>query len=169
MKARRTYGEQEAKNPGRWLSRTDAFDSLVGACRTAGGMRGLRDELLIRLGLLGLRLNELHLLTVGSYDRTAAVLRLVGKSHKPAEVHLSPTAIRLLDEWLAAYAAAVPLSDELPLLCPTRPRLPDAVQWGVALGGIGGWAIVLHAPGRGGTALPGGRTRGAAGRRLRAR
>jgi len=54
----RVYGKVQASRPARWLTHEEAFDRLVGACRDGTDL-GLRDEVLIRLGLAGMRAAEI--------------------------------------------------------------------------------------------------------------
>ncbi|MDA8048151.1 MAG: hypothetical protein M0Z30_23430 [Actinomycetota bacterium] len=53
----RLYGKVHAPRLARWLSHEEAFYRLVGACRDGTDL-GLRDEVLIRLGLAGIPLKS---------------------------------------------------------------------------------------------------------------
>ncbi|HZU73068.1 MAG TPA: hypothetical protein VE990_09905, partial [Acidimicrobiales bacterium] len=63
----KTYGKVQARNPGRWLTREEAYVLLIGACQD-GTLHGLRDEIGLRLGLSGMRLSEIVNLTWGGFD-----------------------------------------------------------------------------------------------------
>lgn len=52
----------QGTHPARWLSYEEAYGRLVGAC-SDGSLVGVRDELAIRLGLLGVRSAEAVRLT----------------------------------------------------------------------------------------------------------
>lgn len=53
----KTYGKVQGRHPARWLTYGEAYGRLVGACQD-GSWAGVRDELAIRLGLLGVRAAE---------------------------------------------------------------------------------------------------------------
>jgi integrase len=110
---RRTYGKVQAKNPGRWLTRTQAFDDLVAACQN-GTILGLRDELIIRLGLNGLRLSEIRNLRVGNL-RQLPTLTWTGKGRKPRTATLGPALLDVITRYLDAYPN---FSNDDPLICP---------------------------------------------------
>lgn len=59
---RRPNGKVQGTHPARWLSYEEAYGRLVGAC-SDGSLVGVRDELAIRLGLLGVRSAEAVRLT----------------------------------------------------------------------------------------------------------
>ena len=61
---RRTFGKVQSKHPGRWLTHEQAYGQLVGSCQD-GTIIGLRDEIILRLGLAGMRLAEIGSLTIG--------------------------------------------------------------------------------------------------------
>ena len=50
----RLYGKVQSKHPARWLTHDEAFGRLLGVCAGDGEV-DLRDELVLRLGLAGLR------------------------------------------------------------------------------------------------------------------
>ncbi|MGA2521985.1 MAG: hypothetical protein ABSG81_14355, partial [Acidimicrobiales bacterium] len=49
----RIYGKRQGKHPARWLSHDEAFERLLATCADDGD-RGMRDEVLLRLGLAGM-------------------------------------------------------------------------------------------------------------------
>jgi len=109
---RRTYGKVQAKHPGRWLTSEEAYGRLVGAC-CDGTMIGLRDELVIRLGLLGMRLSEIGSLPVSAVGLLPAIT-WTGKGRTPRRV----TAGAALQEALGRYLRAYPeVQPESPLIC----------------------------------------------------
>ncbi|HVM63698.1 MAG TPA: hypothetical protein VMU14_02470, partial [Acidimicrobiales bacterium] len=59
----RTYGREQGQNPARWLT-TAECERLVASC-AAGTPHDQRDEVVLRLGLLGLRAEEIRTLTHG--------------------------------------------------------------------------------------------------------
>ena len=98
----KTYGKQQARHPARFLTR-DQADLLLAACQD-GTWVGSRDQLLVRLGLLGVRANEIVHLTFGALhpdDR----LRWIGKSNRARCVTPGPNLLALLPRW-ERYAAA---------------------------------------------------------------
>jgi integrase len=99
----KTYGRAQAPTPARWLTRHEAFDVLVPACQD-GTLPGLRDELLIRLGLSGLRATELANLTFGS--RTGNTLRWTGKARRPRTITIGSTLSAVWDTWTHHYRRA---------------------------------------------------------------
>jgi integrase len=109
---RRTYGKVQAKNPGRWLSHEEAYFRLIPAC-TDGTLIGLRDEIVIRLGLLGLRLSEIGSLTLDDL-RHLPTISWTGKGHKPRKATAGSAFCDVLDCYLRAYPDPRPSS---PLLC----------------------------------------------------
>jgi len=60
----RLYGKVQAKHPARWLTHEEAFGRLLAGCQADGNV-GMRDELVLRLGLAGVRAAEIIALTVG--------------------------------------------------------------------------------------------------------
>ncbi|HET9691117.1 MAG TPA: tyrosine-type recombinase/integrase [Acidimicrobiales bacterium] len=112
----KTYGKVQAAHPARWLTYDEAYVRLLGACRD-GTTVGLRDELAIRLGLLGIRSSEVARLRWGS---VAAHGRLwwTGKGRRDRTVTAGPTLVALLEEWRTVYSLALGrrVADDDPLL-----------------------------------------------------
>jgi integrase len=133
----RTYGKVQARNPGRWLTRDEAYGRLIGACREDDSLLGLRDEIGIRMGLLGmraaevagLRLEHLHL------NSTPPVIAWTGKGHKPRRVVPGEALLSRLSHWFDAYATALerPPSPGEPILCRGVNRRRNCLRWGVPL------------------------------------
>ena len=129
----RTYGKVQAANPGRWLTRDQAFGALVEACQD-GTLPGLRDELIVRLGLTGLRCSEIAGITVGAFSQTHQIT-WTGKKSKPRRAVAGTTLLAVLDRYLGLYPAHRPSS---PLICGIPqgsfgPAGPDRLLWGTAL------------------------------------
>ncbi len=109
---RRTYGKVQGHNPGRWLTYEQAFVQLLGACQR-DGIVGLRDELVLRFGLAGLRLGEIAHLCVDNL-RHAPTLTWTGKGHTPRQATLGKTFVARIDRYLNEYSDPTPAS---PLIC----------------------------------------------------
>ncbi|HLI72392.1 MAG TPA: hypothetical protein VKU86_00840 [Acidimicrobiales bacterium] len=60
----RLYGKVQGRYPARWLTHDQAFGSLLAACADHGEL-GMRDELVLRLGLAGMRAAEIIHLRIG--------------------------------------------------------------------------------------------------------
>jgi integrase len=113
---RRTYGKVQARNPGRWLSHHEAYGVLIGTCQD-GTIVGLRDEIVIRFGLAGLRLSEIQRLTLDNL-RHLPTITWTGKGHKPRQATAGASLCRAIDRYLAAYRIAIPnLAASSPLIC----------------------------------------------------
>ncbi len=57
------YGKLQGKYPARWLTHEEAHGKLLGTCETSD--IGHRDELVLRLGLAGMRVAEITSLRLG--------------------------------------------------------------------------------------------------------
>jgi integrase len=128
---RRTYGKVQARNPGRWLTYEEAYGRLVGSCRD-GTIVGARDEIVIRLGLLGMRLAEITSLNVDNLRQLPAIT-WTGRGHKPRRTTAGRALREALDFYLAAYGDLSPTS---PLVCrevlgAARQGGPHRLDWGV--------------------------------------
>jgi integrase len=98
---RRTYGKVQAANPGRWLTWDEAYDTLLGACRD-GTAVGRRDELVLRFGLMAMRLAEISGLVVGNLARLPTIT-WTGKGHRPRRATAGRAMCVLLRHWLDDY------------------------------------------------------------------
>ncbi len=103
---RRTYGKAQAVNPARWLDRAEAFATLVPACQD-GTDAGLRDELVIRLGLAGMRATEIGTLTVGDLDLRGNHVTWTGKGYKARRVAIGTQLRGVIVAYLDRYSQAV--------------------------------------------------------------
>ena len=161
---RPTYGKAQSHYPPRWLTRDEAFGSLLAAIDSTTPI-GLRDEIVLRLGLSGVRAQEITALTVGDVrelhtDRPS--LHWMGKRYKPLHISLGRATADALRRYLADYAAALgcPPAADAPLICRSRngrnpKRTPRQLAWGVGLAqGASGraavWNIVTAAAERAG-------------------
>jgi len=130
----RTAGKVQGHYRGRCLSHDEAFQRLIDACKD-GTWKGSRDQLIIRLGLLGLRRAEIARLTMGNL--VGGELQWMGKGNRPRTVHVGPTLAALLRRWTETYARQLgrTLRESDPLLCASRPgpqrtKSPRAILWG---------------------------------------
>lgn len=156
---RPTYGKAQSPNPPRWLTHGEAFEALLGAVDRDTPM-GLRDEIVIRLGLSGVRAQEITALVVGDVrdlesDRPS--LHWMGKRYKPLSIVLGAGTAATLRRYLTDYAAALghPPAADAPLVCRSRngrnPMLrPRQLAWGTgfaqgASGRAAVWNIVTAA------------------------
>jgi integrase len=82
---------------------------------------GLRDEIIVRLGLSGVRVSEIGTLTVGAVDLAQPLVSFIGKGHKPRKVTPGETLVVLLSEYVRRYEHAVgTLWPDMPLICQER-------------------------------------------------
>ncbi len=98
---KRTYGKAQSANPGRWLTHDQAFGALL-AAGNDGTLPGLRDELIIRLGLTGLRCSEIAGITVGAFSQRPQIT-WTGKKSKPRRATAGATLLVVLDRHLDHY------------------------------------------------------------------
>lgn len=135
---RTTYGRAQAKNPGRWLTYDEAYGRLIGACQD-GTETGLRDEGVIRFGLLAMRAVEIARLPVSAWsDGDNPFIRWTGKGRKPRTAEPGDRTTRFVRAWLTAYEAAIgqALTPNLPLFCRSaRGSKARRIEWGQPLGG----------------------------------
>jgi integrase len=126
---RRTYGKVQDKNPGRWLTKDEAYGQLIHACQD-GTVLGLRDEIMLRLGLTGMRRAELTRLTLHDVERLP-MITWTGKGHKPRKTTAGQTLVTCITRYLSWYDDAAP---DKPLLC-RRPQgnstnTAGRLEWG---------------------------------------
>lgn len=106
----------QAKNPARFLTYEQAFIQLVGACHD-GTDTGLRDELVIRLGLSGMRCNEIATIPVSAID-TLPELHWIGKGNRPRRLSSGPAFSTALIRWMELRRKQCPPSRDDALLLP---------------------------------------------------
>jgi integrase/recombinase XerC len=128
-----TAGKTSPKGfPARWLTYEEAFSTMAGACDETD--TGLRDELVIRLGLLGMRSSEIRTATLAGLSLSAPSLTFMGKGRKAATLPLPARLVELLTEWVRRYPQEHQ-SESSPLLCPNgRGGLQNnAIAWGTQM------------------------------------
>jgi integrase/recombinase XerC len=119
--------------PARWLTHDQAFGTLLDACRD-DTEPGLRDELVIRLGLAGVRAAEIINLRLGNLRREDGTRRLdwIGKASRSRVIVPGPALIALLEDYLARYETALrrTLRPADPLVCREKPGAGNGLAWG---------------------------------------
>lgn len=116
----RLYGKVQAPRPARWLSHNEAFGQLIGACRDGTDL-GLRDEVLIRLGLAGMRSAEIIHLRMADLrlDEDEPRIEWIGKKRRARRIVAGPSLVATLDALRARREALLGrslLRDE-PVIC----------------------------------------------------
>jgi len=101
----KTYGKVQDANPARWLTAEEAFGSLIGACRD-DTQRGVRDEIIVRLGLSGMRQAEIHRLRWLDVDQSARIIRWQGKGNKARSTVPGRTLLAVLAAWRQMWTDA---------------------------------------------------------------
>jgi integrase len=118
----KVYGKAQSANPGRWLTYDEAYGALVAVCQD-GTLIGLRDELVIRFGLSGMRRAEIATLT-WRHLASLPTIQWPGKGNRPRRMTAGPDLMAALTTWRNAYPDPQP-SD--PVICGcttgTRPRI----------------------------------------------
>jgi integrase len=116
----RLYGKVQGVRPARWLSRSEAFEQLIGACRDGTDL-GLRDEALIRLGLAGMRAAEIIHLQVGDLrlHDLGARIEWIGKKRRARVIVPGPSLIATLDALFDRRQQLLgrPLRPDEPVIC----------------------------------------------------
>ena len=93
-----TYGKVQQKNPARFLTHHEAFVMLVGACQD-GTDNGLRDEIIIRLGLSGMRVSEIAALTLDDVTQLPRI-QWIGKGHRSRQLVAGQALCEAIGTWL---------------------------------------------------------------------
>jgi integrase len=134
-KMRRTYGKVQDKHPARFLNEAEVL-ALVTACQDGTDL-GLRDEVAIRLGLLGLRATEIGTLTFGAFDRSGQ-MRWTGKGRKPRTASAPTGLLACLARYTALYESRMgrTVSPADPIVCRQTEDAPGGygqrpIRWGV--------------------------------------
>jgi integrase len=134
------------------LDHDEAFGALIAACQDGTDV-GLQDEIVIRLGLLGLRAGEIVTLTWGDISTTE--IRWTGKGRKPRQVVPGPRLLEAVGEHRRqrVLATGSPPSASLRIVCRRVPggnfKLPRtaraALRWDQPATGVGTiWRIVTY-------------------------
>ncbi len=121
-----TYGKVQQKHPARFLSHGEAFGDLIGACQVRADDVGHRDELVIRLGLNGMRVNEIANLTVRATSQLPEV-KWIGKANRARTLTAGHVLCDLIRSWIDKRTKhnGTPHPDLpllLPLVAPTAQR-----------------------------------------------
>jgi integrase/recombinase XerC len=131
----KTYGKVQSAHPARWLSRDDAFGTLLSACQD-GTWIGSRDQLALRLGLMGVRNAEAVHMTWGNLTADGRLV-WIGKGRRQRTVTPGPTFLDLLARWRRKYERELgqPVASTDPILCrevlgAARQGGPRRVAWG---------------------------------------
>jgi integrase len=132
----RLYGKKQGAYPPRWLSRDEAFAQLLSTCDESD--YGLRDEVVLRLGLAGARGEEIIRLSVGNLGLTQQppTIEWIGKANRPRKIVVGDRLRSLLNDYLTRYATALgrPLDPSDPLICRQKPGTAVAghrnISWG---------------------------------------
>jgi len=130
----RLYGKLQSKNPARWLTHEEAFGQLLATCASDGEI-GMRDELVLRLGLAGMRAAEIIHLRLYDLQLTdnPPQIRWIGKARRPRRIVPGEALLSLLGRYLAAYHAATGcrLAADSPVVCRGKPGAGiGQVAWG---------------------------------------
>lgn len=161
---RPTYGKAQSPHPPRWLTQEEAYERLLDGVDPQTPL-GLRDELVLRLGLNGLRAQEIAALIVGDVRDLGTdhpSLHWIGKGYKPLHIVIGPGTASVLSRYLDRYHRS--LGHDVPpdarLICKSRngrsPKLTSrqlAYGRGLAQGANGRravWNIVVAAGQRAG-------------------
>lgn len=100
------YGKVQGKYPARWLTYDEAFESLVGTCNDSD--IGRRDELVLRLGLAGMRVAEIVHLVVGQLHLgSEPTIEWIEKKNRARKVAIGPAMLNLLGDYLRRYQTAL--------------------------------------------------------------
>jgi integrase len=120
----RLYGKVQAKNPARWLTHDEAFGTLVAACHDSTAI-GTRDEVLLRLGLAGMRAAEIIHLRVRNLDLDAnpPTIAWIGKANRSRRIVPGAQLATQLRTYLDGYADHIgrPLRPTDPVICREKP------------------------------------------------
>lgn len=125
----RLYGKVQDTHPARFLTKQEA-ERFIAACQD-GTWLGSRDQLVIRLGLLGLRVTEIRLLCWEHFDGTT--IRKVGKKGRLRTVTPGPVMLDLLSRWRRQYEKQLgrPVEGTDPIICKTMTgKAAGTVAWG---------------------------------------
>jgi integrase len=116
----RLYGKVQSTYPARWLTKDQAFGTLIGTCQDGTDI-GLRNELVLRLGLAGVRAAEIITLRIGNLhlDDDPPQLQWIGKGSRARKIVPGRQLVTVLAEYLDRYTAAIgrPLTPTDPLVC----------------------------------------------------
>ncbi|MHB1987534.1 MAG: tyrosine-type recombinase/integrase [Acidimicrobiales bacterium] len=100
----RLYGKLQGTYPPRYLTHERAYGQLLGTC--TDGELGLRDELLLRLGLAGMRVSEIIHLRMRDLRLTddPPMVTWIGKANRARRIMLGQTTVACMRRYLDLYA-----------------------------------------------------------------
>ena len=126
------YGKLQGTHPARWLTHEEAYGALVGTCDDSDV--GRRDELVLRLGLAGMRVTEIIRLVVGDLQfGSEPVIQWIGKKNRPRKVAIGPSLLILIEDYLDRYVEAQrrPLRSTQPVVCRQKTGVGvGSISWG---------------------------------------
>ena len=97
------YGKLQGFCPARWLTHDEAYGILLGTCGHSDV--GRRDELVLRLGLAGMRVAEIIRLTIGDLRLgPEPTIEWIGKRNRPRKVAIGPAVLELVDDYMSRYS-----------------------------------------------------------------
>ena len=123
----------QGKYPARWLTHQQAFGTLLATCD--GTDLGVRDELVLRLGLAGVRAAEIIALRIDNLQLgdDPPCLQWIGKGSRARKIVAGARLAALLVDYLARYEEAIgrPLRSADPLICREQPGSGKGrLSWG---------------------------------------
>jgi len=103
----KTFGKVQSKHPARWLTHHEAFAILVGGTEAEEGPFALRDAIVLRLGLSGLRSMEIRALRVGDVDLgNPPQLSWMGKGRRSRSIVMGDKLTEAIRTYLHTWEAA---------------------------------------------------------------
>jgi integrase len=135
----RLYGKVQGKYPARWLDHEQAYGRLLDTCPDTDV--GMRDELVLRLGLGGMRAAEVIHLRISNLRLTEhpPLIAWIGKASRARKMVPGRSLVALLERYCARYAAELgrPLAPDDPLVCREKTGYGvGALGWGFGYAGI---------------------------------
>jgi len=137
----KTYGKAQAPNPARWLTRNEA-SSLIGDCQDGTPM-GLRDEIVLRLALAGMRSAEIRSLTISNLilTQTPPEIRWIGKGRRSRQIVPGQQLVDAIHRHLSTWTdetgnQPLPTDHLIPPRRPggtTKTRRPTRLAWGAPI------------------------------------
>jgi integrase len=106
----RTYGKVQAHNPAQFLNYEQAYRQLLAACQD-GTWTGERDQLAIRLGLSGMRANEI--VNLRWRNLQPGRIAWTGKGNKPRRISIGPNLADHLGRWRCHYVTQIAPASQL--------------------------------------------------------
>ncbi len=129
----RLYGKVQGRYPARWLTYDEAFTKLLGTC--TDGEPGMRDALVLRLGLAGMRSAEIIHLRIGDLhlDQQPPQITWIGKASRSRQLVPGRSLVALLYRYMSTYAERMghlPQPGD-PVVCRAKPGTGlGQLSWG---------------------------------------